>query len=142
MSYGPIELLVVEFPGSQFSAEIAPAIADLVDGGLVRVIDILFVHKDAEGVVTETEVSDLVGDVFDKFDPIIDELAGLLTHDDAVQLTASLEPNSSAAMMLFENTWATRFAEAIRNSNGAVVYNERIPRAAIEMMLAEEELDG
>lgn len=138
MSYGPIELLVVGFPGNQFTGEIAPALAELVDGGLIRIIDILFVQKDAAGVVTETELTDLGEDVYVVFDPLVDDLAGLLTHDDAVRLAASIAPDSSAGIMLFENVWATRFADAVRNANGYVVLNERIPRAVIEELVAAQ----
>lgn len=138
MSYGPIELLVVEFPGNQFTGEIAPALTELVEGGMIRIIDILFVQKDAKGVVTETELTDLFEDVFAAFDPVVDELAGLITHDDALQLSTSLPPNSSAGIMLFENAWAKRFADAVANANGHVVVNERIPRAVIDALIMSQ----
>lgn len=138
MSYGPVELLVVAFPGNQFTGQIAPAVAELVEGGLIRIIDVLFIQKDAAGVVTETELSELVEDVYIAFDPLVSDLAGLLTHDDAERLAASLAPNSSAGIMLFENTWAMRFADAVRDANGQVLLNERIPRAVIEALVASQ----
>lgn len=138
MPYGPIELLVLEFPGNEFTGELAPALTDLVESGTIRIIDILFVQKDADGNVIETELSDLTEGAFAAFDPVVDELAGLITHDDALYLTAALAPNSSAGIMLFENVWAKRFADAVVGANGHVVINERIPRAAIEELVAAQ----
>lgn len=136
MPYGPIELLVLEFPGNQFTGEVAPALTDLVSSGTIRIVDILFVKKDADGNVTETELSDLTEGAFAAFDPVVDELAGLITHDDALYLTAALAPNSSAGIMLFENAWAKRFADAVVSANGHVIINERIPRAVIDELVA------
>jgi hypothetical protein len=78
------------------------------------------------------EFSDLDTDLFGEWDPLVSDVTPLLNEDDARQLTASLENNSSAAVLLFENTWATRFTDAMRKANGEVVFNERIPRAVIE----------
>jgi Family of unknown function (DUF6325) len=136
MSLGPIELLVVKFPGNRFTGEIAPALKDLVEGGLIRVIDILFVVKDEAGEVTVLEINDLDDDNFSRFDPVVADLTGMLTPDDARQLSAGLENNSSGAIMLFENTWATRFRDALLNANGELVLNERIPKVVIDELLA------
>ena len=136
MPYGPIELLVLEFPGNRFSGEITPALTDLVESGTIRIIDILFVQKDADGNVIESELTDLTGADFADFDPIIDDLAGLITHDDALYLTAALAPNSSAGIMLFENAWAKRFTDAVVKADGRLIINERIPRAVIEELVA------
>ena len=137
MSLGPIELLVVKFPGNQFRGEIAPALKELVEGGLIRVIDILFVHKDEGGELSVLEINDLDDDDFSRFDPVVADITGMLTLDDAQQLSAALEENSSGAVMLFENTWATKFRDALVNANGELVLNERIPRAVIDELLAE-----
>lgn len=138
MPYGPIELLVVKFPGNQFTGEIIPALKELVDSGTIRIIDILFISKSEEEIVTEAELGELLDEVYAAFDPLVDELAGLLTHDDAVEIAKLLPPNSSAGIMLFENAWAKRFADAIVAANGEVLLNERIPRAAIEELIAEQ----
>jgi hypothetical protein len=137
MSLGPIELLVVKFPGNKFSGEVAPALKDLVEGGLIRVIDILFVHKDEAGEVTVLEINDLDDDDFSRFDPVVADLTGMLTPDDARQLSAGLEDNSSGAIMLFENAWATRFRDALLSANAELVLNERIPKVVIDQLLAE-----
>lgn len=136
MRFGPIELLVVKFPGNRFSGEILPALADLVETGTVRIVDLLFAVKGKEGDVKMYEFSDLAPDIFGQWDPLVSDLTELLNEDDAHQLAASLENNSSAAIMLFENTWATRFVESVSNADGEVVLNERIPRAVIEELVA------
>ncbi len=135
MAIGPVELLVVKFPGNQFTGEIVPALTELVESGTIRVIDILFVNKNAGGQIEIVEIKDLVIDDA-SFDPVVSDLTDLLTDEDAEQFGAMLEPNSSAAMMLFENTWATRFANAVVAAKGELLINERIPRAVIEELTA------
>jgi len=136
MSLGPVELLVVKFPGNRFSGEIGPALAELVESGTIRVFDILFATKDADGMVTAREIAELDDDEYSTFDPLVSESAGLLTPDDVERLTSTLESNSSAALMLFENVWATRFANAVASASGEVMLNERIPRAVIQELMA------
>jgi hypothetical protein len=136
MDVGPLELLVVKFPGNKFTGEVAPALTELVESGLIRVIDILFVYKDEAGEVSVVEINDLDDDDFLHFDPVVADLTGMLTVEDAQWLSTEFEPNSSAAVMLFENTWATRFRDALAGANGQVVLNERIPRAVVEELMA------
>ena len=139
MSLGPIELLVIKFPGNKFTGEVAPALKDLVEGGLIRVIDILFVHKDEGGEMTVLEINDLDDDDFSRFDPVVSDITGLLTPDDAKWFSQGLENDSSGAIMLFENAWATRFRDALLNANGELVLNERIPKTIIDELLATPE---
>jgi hypothetical protein len=136
MAIGPVELLVIKFPGNQFRGEIVPALRELVEQGTIRVIDILFAIKDGDGEVAMVEINDLDDDDFAQFDPIVEDITGLLTKEDIEQLSAALERNSSAAVMLFENTWATRFRDAVVAANGELVISERIPKAVIDEMLA------
>jgi len=138
MSYAPVELIVVKFPGNQFKGEIVPALRELTDNGTIRIIDILLINKDEAGDVKTTEINELDEDDYTLFDPLIAEIAGLLTDEDARQLANALEPNSSAGLMLFENTWASRFVEAVRNANGKVVVNERVPQAVMEQIVAAQ----
>ena len=133
---GPIELLVVKFPGNKFSGEIIPALGDLVENGTVRIVDLLFAVKSKEGDVTVLEFSDLAPDLFGQWDPLVSDVSPMLNENDAHQLAASLENNSSAALMLFENTWATRFVDAVSNASGEVVVNERIPRSVVQELTA------
>jgi hypothetical protein len=136
MALGPVELLVVKFPGNQFRGEIAPALQELVEGGTIRVIDLLFVTKDAAGAVSSTELTDLDPDTYAVYDPLVSDLEGLLADDDVQRLGAALENNSSAAVMLFENVWATRFRDAVVNAKGQLVLAERIPHSVIEEVAA------
>lgn len=137
MAIGPIELLVVKFPGNQFTGEIAPALQELIDNGTIHVIDLLFAIKDEDGTLAVLELNDLGDQRLAVVAPQKSELSGALTEDDARSLAGGLENNSSAAIMLFENTWAAKFAEAMRNANGELVLNERIPRAVIDELIAE-----
>jgi hypothetical protein len=136
MSLGPVELIVVKFPGSQFTGEIAPALRELVDNGTIRVIDLLFIKK-KNGAVATIEMNDLDDEDFAAFEPMVDELTGLFNEDDVRQLAQQLEDNSSAAVMLFENTWATRFRDAVVKAKGELVFNDRIPRVVIDELLRE-----
>jgi hypothetical protein len=137
MSIGPIELLVVKFPGNQFKGEIAPALQELVETGTIRIIDLIFAIKDEEGTLAILELNALGDQSLAVFAPAPSELSGSLTEDDARTLSGGLENNSSAAILLFENTWATRFADALRNANGQLVMIERVPRAVIDELIAE-----
>lgn len=138
MAYGPVELLVVGFPGNQFSGEIIPALEELIENGIIRIIDLVFAMKDADGVVVGAEISDLGEEVSAAFTMIVDDPGSLLGDDDVAKLGAGLPLNSSAAIMLFENTWATKFRDAVLNANGQLILNERIPRAVIEELVAAQ----
>jgi translation initiation factor IF-2 len=142
MSVGPIEYLVVAFPGNKFKGEIVPALADLVESETIRILDLVFILKDEEGNVAALELSELDDD---------DEAAGMtdvaevergLLNEEDIQLAAdALEDNSSAALLVFENVWATRFAEAVRNAGGVLVANERIPYDIVEAAMAAAETE-
>lgn len=137
MAYGPVEMLVVKFPGNQFTGELAPALQDLVESGQIRVIDLLFVLKDSDGAVLVYELNAWGDEVAAVFEPIVLADDELLSQEDAESIGVLLEPNSSAAMLLFENTWAAQFAQALRNANGEVIINSRIPNYVIEELVAE-----
>jgi uncharacterized membrane protein len=131
MAYGPAELIVVRFPGNQFKGEIAPALGDLIDSGTIRLIDLLFLMKDADGSVTFLEAGEVFPD--GPLDGIVAESdAGLISDEDVEDIAPELEPNSSAAVMLFEHLWAAEFTQALRNAGGELVYDERIPAAVVE----------
>jgi hypothetical protein len=138
VSLGPIEFLAVKFPGNRFRGEITPALAELVERGTVRIVDLLFVQKETDGAVRVIELADLGEEDYLAFEAVVSDVSGLLGHEDAQQIASALEPNSSAALLLFENVWATRFVDAIANANGEVIVSERIPRAMVEEMAAAE----
>jgi hypothetical protein len=138
VALGPVDLLIVKFPGNQFKGEIAPALTQLVENGTIRVIDILFANKDENGKVEMVEINDLDDDDFRRFDPVVTDVTDLLNEEDIRTFASALEPNSSAAVLLFENTWATRFRDALRNAHAELVLYEHIPRAVIDELTAEE----
>jgi uncharacterized membrane protein len=131
---GPVDLVLLGFPGNQFTGEIAPALRDLVSSGTVRILDLVFITKDADGNVAGVELSDL-GEAAAAFDGVDGEINELLTDEDIEAAGEELDPDSSAALLMFENTWAGRLAAAIREANGEVVAYERIPRDALEEFL-------
>jgi uncharacterized membrane protein len=130
----PVDLVLLGFPGNQFTGDIAPALRDLVSSGTVRILDLVFITKDTDGNVAGVELSDL-GDAGAAFEDVDGEINELLTDEDIEVAGEELEPNSSAALLMFENTWAGRLAAAIREANGEVVAYERIPRDALEEFL-------
>ncbi|HEX5499597.1 MAG TPA: DUF6325 family protein [Thermomicrobiales bacterium] len=136
MPFGPIELLVIKFPGNRFTGDILPAMAELVETGTVHIVDLLFVHKNAAGETSLLEFDDLAPDESGQWAPLATDVTPLLNDDDALQLAAGLDNDSSAGILLFENSWAARFAQAVRNAHGEVVLNERIPGAVIDEVLA------
>lgn len=137
MSYGPIELLVARFPGNKFTGELGAAFEELVATGTIRIIDFLFVRKDAQGAIEIVEIDALGESAVSRLEPIVAEVSGLISENDAHYFANLLEPNSSEALLLFENVWAAQFAESFRKANGEVILNERVPHAVIEEILAE-----
>jgi hypothetical protein len=139
MSYAPIELVVINFPGNKFKGEIVPALKDLVNNGIIKIIDIIFAIKDKRGDVRVAEIIDLDEDTAKLFDPITtDALSGLLTPDDATKLAESLDNNSSAGIMLFENTWVANFGQAVANAKGEIMLDERVSRQVVEKLIKEK----
>ena len=136
MSIGPVEYLIVAFPGNQFKGEIIPALADLVEAGTIRIIDLAFVMKDADGAVVTAELGDLDSEIFKAFDALSPETMGLLNEEDLAAAGEELDPNSSAALLVWEDTWATALRDAIVNAGGEVLDLERVPyqvvNAAVE----------
>jgi hypothetical protein len=135
---GPVDWIVVEFPGSRFNGQIAPALLDLVQRDLVRVLDLLVLKKDADGTLEAFELSDLDDGEIGELRTYESELAMLLSEEDVTSLAAAIEPGSSAGVLVWENTWAAPFASAVRRSGGQLVASGRIP---IQALLAAIEAD-
>ncbi len=133
---GPVELLFVEFPGNQFTGEIIPALSDLIDQGTIRVLDLVFVAKDADGNAVGIELEDLPAESKDAFTDLVEELAELISEEDVEDLAEALEPNSSAAILLFEHKWAIPFRDAIANSGGQLVVRLPITEEALAEIAA------
>jgi hypothetical protein len=135
---GPVDWIVVEFPGSKFNGEIAPALADLVERDLVRVLDLLVLKKESDGTLEAFELSDLEDAEVGGFRSHEQELAMLLSEEDVNAVAAAIEPGSSAAVLVWENKWAAPFGAAVRHAGGQLVASGRIP---IQAMLAAIEAD-
>src|SRR5262249_31957181 len=120
---GPVEVLVVEFPGNRFTGEIAPAITELEDAGLVNVLDLVFVSKDADGRVPWLGLPSLPEEIASSFAPLDLGPRDLLSEDDISDIADGLDPQSSIGVLVWENVWASRFAKAMRDANGRVLLN-------------------
>ena len=128
---GPIDYLVVEFPGNKMTGEAFPLLVDLVEGGLIRILDLVFVRKDIDGSVLGLELSDLDGD--GELDLTVFEgvSSGLIGDDDIQEAGEVLQPGSSAGILVYENVWAGPFAAAVRRAGGQLVASGRIPIQAV-----------
>jgi Family of unknown function (DUF6325) len=128
---GPFEVMVVKFPGNRFSGEIVPTLRDLVDRGIIKIVDVVFVQKDPDSKVQAFELSDLPPDELTAFESLAAESRGLLNETDVQGVADQLEPNSSAGLMVWENVWASSFAQAVRNADGQVLIDEPIPAETV-----------
>jgi Family of unknown function (DUF6325) len=129
---GPVEYLIVAFPGNRFRGEIAPALAKLVDAGTIRIIDVAFVGKDEDGEVVAFELTDLDPDVREGLENLGVDVQGLLNEDDLNAAAEELEPNSSAALLVWEDVWAKEVAEAMRNAGGVLYDFGRLPHEVVQ----------
>lgn len=137
---GPVDIAVVTFDGNQFTGEIAPALADLQASGIIHIIDLAFVIKDEAGNAAFVEVGDT--GVAAAFAPLGEDQLDLLSDDDLLKVATELEPNTSALVLVWENTWAARAAAAMRAANGSLAGLMRIPHdvvaAALESLEEQE----
>jgi hypothetical protein len=129
---GPVDYMIVAFPGNEFRGEIAPALADLVEAGPIRIIDLAFVGKDAEGNVAAFELTDIDPEVREGFEKAGVEVSRLLNDDDLMAAGEELEPNSSAALLVWENVWARDVAQKMRDAGGVLLDFERLPHEVVE----------
>ena len=136
---GPVDWLVVEFPGSRFKGEIAPALDELVEAGIIRVLDLVLIKKAEDGSVDLFEINDLDETELGGIVAYETELAMLLGAEDVEAVAAAVEPGSSAALLVWENTWAAPFASAVRRAGGQLVANGRIPVQAILAAIEADE---
>jgi hypothetical protein len=127
---GPIDYVVLEWRGRQPAGEVAPLLVDLADRGIVRFLDIAFVAKDADGSVSRLEVGNF-GDGSVAFAEFDGASSGLLADDDLDEAAGALEPDTCAAVIVWENRWAAPVATAVRRSGGQLVASGRIPVQAI-----------
>jgi hypothetical protein len=140
MALGPIEVVVLGFPGSRFTGEIRPRIVELVQRGIVSVIDALFITKDADGEVTFLELQQLVDDPeVAALGDLLSRQVDLLAAEDAAELVAELDPGSSALALVFEHTWMLPVREAIVASGGVLLADLHVPPDVVDEVVAAVE---
>jgi len=131
MAIGPVEYMVVAFPGNKFRGDILPELNALVDAGTIRILDFAFAGKDADGSVAGYEIEDLDSSVMQAFEAIEADRGGLISHEDVLQVADSLEQNNSAAILVWEDVWATKLTEALRGAGAELVEIARIPHDVV-----------
>lgn len=141
LELGPVDVVVIGYPAdAPRTGEAIPLFIDLVDKGIIRVLDVLMVQKDAEGNVSGLEITDLDGDGVDDLVVFAGARTGMLGDEDASTAGEALEPGEAAVMICFENTWAAPFATAVRRNGGRVLAFERV--AAQDVLDTLEALEG
>jgi uncharacterized membrane protein len=133
-SIGPVDVAVIAFEGNRFNGDVAPALQELNQSGIVRIVDLAFVLKDADGATTSIEIED--AELADVFSSVYGDQFDLLSDEDLEEMGGRLDPDSSALVIVWENSWAARLAAAVRGSHGTLVEQERIPRETVLRAIA------
>jgi hypothetical protein len=129
---GPVDYMIVAFPGNDFKGEIAPALANLVENGTIRIIDLAFVAKNEDGDTAAFELTDIDPEVRKGFENLGVNVEGLFNDEDLQAAAEELEPNSSAALLVWENVWAREVAQALRDAGGVLLDFERLPHEVVQ----------
>ena len=137
MSIGPVEYIAIAFPGNKFSGQIVPAIKELQQSGTIRVLDLVLISKDGDGNVTGVELAEASPEEQAALSALGVTGRNLLGQEDVEDIGAALDPNSTAALMIWENVWAARFAQSLRDADGILIANGRIPVQLVEDLMAE-----
>ncbi|MFC2043446.1 DUF6325 family protein [Chloroflexota bacterium] len=127
MSYGPIDFIALEFKTDQLTGESLPALLELVENQIVRVIDLVIIQKDQDGDYQVLEIEELAPDMLAIFDPLEIEISGIIQVEDIEMIAEEMEDNTTTALLLFENLWAIKFGEAVVRASGRTVMYDRIP---------------
>jgi len=130
MTTGPVEYVILGFPGSQFTGEIVPQLAKLVDDGVIRILDLVVVAKDADGSVFGMEVDE--HDSLVIFTALDGEVGGILGEEDIEHAGEGLEPNTTAVLLVWEDLWAVPLLESLLNVGGVLIEGARIPHDLVE----------
>lgn len=128
---GPLEFMLFAFEGNRFDGAISASLTDLVDDGLIRIVDLAVISKNAEGDVAILEMQELTEEVADAMIALQGHVSGLMSEADLLEMAEALEPETTAAALLYESLWASRFAQAIRTANGQLLLSERIPHDVV-----------
>ena len=139
---GPVDWLVLEFPGKQPTGQIAPYLKDLVDRGLVRVLDLMVLQKETDGTLIVSELSDLDPSELGEIRTTEADLAMVLSEQDVLDLAETIEPGSTAAVLVWENLWAAPFGSAVRKAGGQLVATGRIPTQAVIAAIEADAAEG
>lgn len=134
---GPIDILVLEFKGNNFSGEILRNLTDLVAAGTIRIIDLVLITKGDSGLIAAMEISDLGKEAREELAPLRATISQMLTNDDIYAIGHKLGEGTTAAVMLYENTWAVQTKKAMIEANGRVLAFERIPHEIIVQSLED-----
>jgi Family of unknown function (DUF6325) len=140
MTLGPLEYLLVAFAGNRFTGHILPELRAAREKGIIRVVDLFFISKDEQGAVTAAELSDLRGEEAEQLAPLAGDILGLLAPEDIEQVARDIPNNCSAALLLFEHTWAIGLRDAIRNADGIALAGGLVAPDVLKMV--EEELEA
>jgi Family of unknown function (DUF6325) len=140
MEIGPVDVLEVAFPGNEFNGSILPALEKLISSGTIRVLDLLFAYRTADGEVGSLELAGIA----EKYGPLFTDVdgevpGGLLDAEDVAELTDILEPDSSIAVICWENTCAAPFVSALEGSGAVLLDQARVPREAVLAALSGAE---
>jgi uncharacterized membrane protein len=137
MTLGPIDIIALEFPGNRFKGEILPELFELVDKGIIRIIDLVVIMKDQDGQVVVRELRELDAAHIEMFNPLHAEVSQMITRTDIDMIAEKLDNNSTAGIMLIENLWAKKTQQAMLDANGQLVMFERIPHDVVEAALSD-----
>jgi uncharacterized membrane protein len=137
MTYGPIDFIVLQFPGNRFKGEILPEMLELVDKEIIRIIDLVIILKDQDGQVVVRELRELDPAHVEMLNPLKAEVSQLLTKGDIDAIAETLDNNCTAGLMLIENLWAKKTQQAMQDANGKLVMFERIPHDVVAGALAD-----
>jgi hypothetical protein len=137
MTLGPIDFLALEFPGNKFDGSILTSLLELVQAGVIRIIDLVVILKDQNGSVIVRELQELDPDAIRVLDPLEAKVTSMITRNDIDLIAAQLADNSAAGLLLFENLWATRTKQAMLDADARVLMFERIPHEVVEENLAD-----
>ena len=136
---GPVDYVLIEFPDGQPKGQAAPLLIDLVERGVIRILDLMFLSKDADGNTTAMEITDIDGDGAPDFMVFEGASSGLLGEEDKDAAGNAMEPDTAALLIVFENRWAAPFAKALREAGGQLVAFGRIPVQALLASLEHAE---
>lgn len=137
MALGPLEYMVIGCSGNQFKSEIAPELNSIQQKGFARVVDLVFVRKNADDTVTALEVNDLEDDERSTLDPIKESLMGLITPQDIMTLSSTLPNDTTATIVLLEHLWLNSLEQAVARANGTIYIGGMIPASTLEQVEQE-----